>query len=272
MIDCHIHIERGTYSLNWINEFVQVAVDKGIREIWLLEHCYRFREFLPMYESVCTHSEYINKWFHRKAGALELSDFLRLIDIVRQRQYPVDIKFGLEICYFKDFEELVYDETKGKGLDFLVGSVHFVDDFAYDHKAEHWDGVNVDEVYRRYFETSIDLAKSGIYDGIAHPDCIKLFGQKPSFSLNVYYDKLAESLAKSNMYAEQNGGAYRRCPDTTELGMNTGMIKAMKNHGVRILTASDAHCPMQPPKSQFHTRKTRGTGIANPGAINFIYR
>lgn len=28
-----------------------------------------------------------------------------------------------------------------------------------------------------------------------------------------------------------------------ELGMNTDMLRAMKRHGVRILTASDAHCP-----------------------------
>jgi len=170
MIDCHIHIERGTYSLNWIDEFVQNAVDKGIEEIWLLEHCYRFREFLPMYNSVCAYSEYINNWFHRKAGTLELADFLRLIDHVRQGHYPVNIKFGLEVCYFKEFEDFVSNVTKGKGFDFLVGSVHFVDDFAYDHKSEHWVGVDVDKVYRRYFETSIELAKSGIYDGIAHPE------------------------------------------------------------------------------------------------------
>lgn len=243
MIDCHIHIERGTYSLNWIDEFVHNAVDKGIGEIWLLEHCYRFREFLPMYDSVCAYSEYINNWFHQKAGILELADYLRLIDHVRQGKYPVNIKFGLEVCYFKEFEDFVYNATKGKGLDFLVGSVHFVDDFAYDHKSEHWVGVDVDKVYRRYFETSIELAKSGIYDGIAHPDCIKLFGFRPSYSLHNYYEELAKSLAKSDMYAEQNGGAYRRCPECTELGMNEGLIMALKSHGVRIQTASDAHSP-----------------------------
>jgi len=53
MIDCHIHIEKGPYSVEWINEFIKVAVNQGLDEIWLLEHCYRFREFIPMYESVC---------------------------------------------------------------------------------------------------------------------------------------------------------------------------------------------------------------------------
>jgi len=243
MLDCHIHIERGEYSLDWINQFVQTAKEKGLDEIWLLEHCYRFREFVPMYDDVCEYSDYIDKWFHKKAGVLDLTDYLHLVEIVRLRKLGISIKFGLEVCYFKEFEEFVYSNTKDCGLDFMVGSVHFVDSFAYDHKAEHWDGVDVDNAYRRYFETSIDLANSGIYSGIAHPDCIKLFGHKPSFSLIGYYDQLASALAINNMYAEQSGGAYRRCPETAELGMDIDLIKSLKSHNVKIQTASDAHCP-----------------------------
>ncbi len=233
-IDCHIHIERGDYTLDWIQKFIDTAISKNIDEIWLLEHCYRFSEFVPMYDSVCDYSDYIDKWFHRKAGVLQLNDYLRLIDKVRQQNWSVKIKFGLEVCYFKKFEELVYKTTKDKDLDFLVGSVHFIDDFAYDHKPEHWNGVNVDNAYRRYFETSIDLANSGIYTGIAHPDCIKLFGNKPSFALLNYYDNLAAALAKSNMYAEQSSGSYRRCVDTSELGMNVNLIKTLKKYDVGL--------------------------------------
>lgn len=243
MIDCHIHIERGDYTIDWIQKFVDTAVNRNIDEIWLLEHCYRFSEFVPMYNSVCAYSDYIDKWFHRKAGVLQLDNYLRLIDKVQQQSWPVKIKFGLEVCYFKQFEELVYNATKDKDLDFLVGSVHFIDDFAYDHKLEHWDGVDVDTAYRQYFETSVDLANSGIYNGIAHPDCIKLFGNKPSFPLLDYYDNLAVALAKNKMYAEQSSVSHRRCPDTSELGMNVGLIKALKQQGVKIQTASDAHCP-----------------------------
>lgn len=243
MIDTHIHIERGEYTLEWIQKFVGTAIDRKIDEIWLLEHCYRFSEFVPMYGGVCAYSDYIDKWFHRKAGVLQFNDYLRLIDKVRHQNWPVQIKFGLEVCYFQQFEELVYTTTKDKGLDFLVGSTHFIDDFAFDHTSEHWEGVDVDNAYRRYFETSVDLANSGVYTGIAHPDCIKLFGHKPSFSLLDYYDNLAAALAKSNMYAEQSSGSYRRCPDTSEPGMNAELIKALKNHGVKIQTASDAHHP-----------------------------
>lgn len=241
ILDGHIHIEKGEYSLNWISEFVNSGLSKELTEIWLLEHCYRFKEFMPMYDSVCEYSDYINSWFHRKAGVLILDDYLRLMEEVKNTKFSIKIKFGLEVCYFKKFEEFVYKKTKDKGFDFLVGSVHFVDDFAFDHKAELWNGIDINKTYQRYFETSIALAECGIYNGIAHPDSIKLFCHKPTFSLLDYYDKLALELAKKNMYAEQSSGIARRC--NAELGMNKDMLIAMKKYGVRIVTVSDAHSP-----------------------------
>ena len=58
MVDGHIHIERGEYTYEWVNQFVNKAVEKQLDEIWLLEHCYRFEEFVPMYDSVCAYSNY----------------------------------------------------------------------------------------------------------------------------------------------------------------------------------------------------------------------
>ncbi|HBL84909.1 MAG: hypothetical protein A2Y17_06725 [Clostridiales bacterium GWF2_38_85] len=241
MTDCHIHIERGPYTLDWINKFINKAVEQGLSEIWLLEHSYRFIEFLPMYNDICANNSYIKTWLAKKGGVCNLSDYLHLIDEVRNSELPIKIKFGLEICYFKNSEEFIGQLIKNKGFDFTIGSIHFIDHFAYDHKPEFWDGVDVDEAYKRYFETSIDLAKSRVFDGIAHPDCIKLYGHKPTFELTEYYNSLAAELAKSDMYAEQNSGSSRRT--NAELGMSVELIKAIKANKIRIITASDAHCP-----------------------------
>ena len=206
MIDGHIHIERGEYKLDWINQFVNRAVEMRIDEIWLLEHCYRFEEFVPMYDSVCAYSEYVDAWFHRQAGVIKFEDYLELIERVKNEQFPVKIKFGLEICYFKEFEDFTAELTKDKGFDFLLGSFHFV-------------------------------------DGMGHPDAIKLFGHKPSYSLTEYYESLARALSESNMYADQNSGVARRCPDTASLGMDGELLRILKKKNVKIITSSDAHCP-----------------------------
>lgn len=243
MIDGHIHIERGNYTLEWIEQFVNQAVRMHLNEIRLLEHNYIFEEFAPMYASVCAYSEYVNAWFKRNSGKHSTTEYLNLIDQVRAKEYPIDIKFGLEVCYFKEHERLVEQLTRDKGFDFLLGSVHFVDDFAFDHKAEHWEGMDVDRLYRRYFEDSISLAESGLFDGIGHPDAIKLFGHRPSFSLSAYYEELAQALSAHGVYADQNSGVARRCPGSAGLGMNQELLHILKKQNVRIITSSDAHCP-----------------------------
>ena len=243
LTDGHIHIERGPYTLDWIQQFADKATELHLDEIRLLEHCYRFEEFVPMYESVCAHSAYIDAWFHRKAGICRFADYLKLVESVRKVQFPVKIKFGLEVCYFKEYEDIIAAQTKGCGLDFLLGSIHFVDDFAFDHKAEFWEGVDVDAVYRRYFEDSVALAKSGLFDGIGHPDAIKLFGHRPSYPLAGSYEQLAAALAEKNMYADQNSGVARRCAGTASLGMDAELLRALKRHHVKIIPSSDAHCP-----------------------------
>jgi len=243
LTDCHVHLEQGDYTSEWLQKFVDTAVERNIGELYLLEHCYRFSEFLPIYTQIRAENEMMNVWLKRKAGVLELSEYLKFIEQVRKKVYPIKIKFGLEICYFEDSVNYIEKITRDKELDFLVGSVHFVDNLPYDHKLEYWNGFDVNWVYSKYFELSNSLVKCGIFDGIAHPDCIKIFGHKPDFSLLDLYDELAANIAESGMYAEQNGGAHRRYPEIVEAGMHTELIKAMKRHGVRILTASDAHKP-----------------------------
>ena len=73
----------------------------------------------------------MDEWFQRKAGKHKLPEYLELIEKVRNQKYPVTIKFGLEICYFKQHEAFIEKMTKNKGFDFLLGSIHFVDDFAF---------------------------------------------------------------------------------------------------------------------------------------------
>ena len=57
MTDVHIHIERGPYTKEWIDKFVEQAVRMGLDEIYLLEHSHRFVEFTPMYASICEYSD-----------------------------------------------------------------------------------------------------------------------------------------------------------------------------------------------------------------------
>ena len=246
MTDAHVHLERGPYTPAWAAEFAASAKNAGITELCLLEHTYLFQEFLPLYDDLRRRSSFIDRWLSRKGGTRSLNDYLRFTETVRSLDFGRSVRFGLEVCFLPDslgtIEHLL--KTLPVPLDFTVGSIHFIGDFAFDHTPELWEGVDADRAYRQFFGDSVRLAECGLFDGLAHPDSLKLFGHTPSFAaeeLDGWYDRLAEALAKAGMYAEQNSGIARRT--SAEAGMAPALYAAMKRHGVRIRTASDAHCP-----------------------------
>jgi histidinol-phosphatase (PHP family) len=241
MTDTHIHIEKGPYTLEWLNEFIKQAVKKGIDEIYFLEHSNRFFEFGPMYRGICEYSKYQNEWYNRKC-CLSIQKYIDFVKEMKKIVFPVKVKFGLEVCYFQKYENLIYDIVNSFNFDFVTGSVHWLDGFGFDHKPEFWDGIDVNKAYKRFFEITGCLIESRLFTGLAHPDSIKCFGHKPDYSLLATYDNIAGLLYKNGMYAEQNGGVYLRIPGG-ELGMNELMIKAFKQHNVDIRTASDSHRP-----------------------------
>lgn len=243
MIDCHIHLERGPYTIGWLNTFIDTAIDRGMDEIYILEHSHRFIEFETMYEPICRYSEYQNAWFKRNRTDLSLKNYMEFIKEAKLISYPITVKFGLEVCYFEEYEELIHDVLASYPFDFITGSVHWVDGFGFDHRKECWKNIDVDKVYKRYYEIMEKLIKSNLFTGLAHPDSIKAFGHKSSYDLMDTYSKIADLLIEHNMYAEHSGGLYLNYSKENELGMNRMMLKTLLHKGVTILTASDAHNP-----------------------------
>ena len=96
MIDGHIHLEYGDYTLEYVQKFVDRAVEMKLDEIRLLEHNYMFPEFASMYDAVCAQSSFIHAWFHRTAGRKSYNRYLDLIKKVRQADYPEDVGYKIK--------------------------------------------------------------------------------------------------------------------------------------------------------------------------------
>ena len=79
MIDAHVHIERGPYTLEWVNEFINQAIKMGITELYLLEHTHRFTDFEKYYEEICSYSKYQLDWYKKRTG-LALESYFELIN------------------------------------------------------------------------------------------------------------------------------------------------------------------------------------------------
>lgn len=246
MIDGHIHLEYGPLSKEYILEFVQAAQQKGLDEIQILDHTHRFKEFEPIYTNL---KEYpVQKtWLENKKMKFKdsLEDYVSVIEEVKALQLPIRVKFGLEVCYVPEYENEIKEILKPYSFDFLVGAIHSIDNILYDmpfSKELLWDKVDVNTIYKRYYELVFTLIKSDLFTQLAHPDTIKLFQIYPDYDLTQTYHTLAKLLNEHHMIAENNTGCYYRYQHP-DMGLSKKLLSILKEHNVALMTASDAHKP-----------------------------
>lgn len=234
MKDLHIHIERGPYTIGWIEQFINKAVKENLDEICLLEHSIRFKDFHPTFKEAREYSLYQRKWFDGKANtAHTLDEFKALANEIRGREYPIKVSFGLEICYFEQHKDMIRELTSDGFFDYLLGSVHWVDNWTFNQRKYQWLGKDFNHIYKRYFELQNSLVESEIFDIIAHPDLITCHKLYPSYNLSDTYKELCENVKYHNMCLEMN--------TSKGLGVNKQFFEIAKEVGVDFSTGSDAH-------------------------------
>ena len=84
------------------------------------------------------------------------------------------IRWGLEICYLPGYESLIREQLRAFPYDFAVGSIHWVEGFGFDHKAEFWEGKDPEALYRSYYALMLQMVKTGLFSGVAHPASITI--------------------------------------------------------------------------------------------------
>lgn len=234
MKDLHIHIERGPYTVEWIEKFIKKAEQEELEEICLLEHSIRFKDFHPTFKDAREYSLYQRRWFEGKEkSAHTLDEYKALISEIRGREYPVKVSFGLEICWFEQYADIIDSLTSDGFFDYLLGSVHWVDNWTFNQRKYQWLGKDFNEIYQRYFELENSLVESNIFDIIAHPDLITCHSLYPDYDLSDTYKSLCENIKKHNMLLEMN--------TAKGLGVNPHFFEIAKQTGVGFSTGSDAH-------------------------------
>ncbi|MFA5341348.1 MAG: PHP domain-containing protein [Clostridia bacterium] len=245
MIDGHVHLEKGPLDLDYLDEFVFYAQKAGLEGIQILDHTHRFTEFAEIYRGIRNASLLQQNWIDDRMKD-SLSDYISLIDQAKKKKYTINLKFGLEVCYTKNTEHILKGILRAYKFDFLVGAVHSVFDYLYDidsfSKELLWSRYCADDIYKEYYENMLSLIKSGLFTQAAHPDVIKLYNIYPSYNLIDTYSDIAKLALEKDIYIENNFGCYYRYGHM-DLGLSEQFLSVLRNKGVKIILASDAHVP-----------------------------
>ena len=126
MIDGHMHLENGPLSVDYVMEFVNAGVKAGLDTIQILDHTHRFQEFAPIYTRLKEASPYQKEWLDKKK--LEpLQTYFDVIEQVKKMDLPLEVRFGLEVCYAPEDKEFLKELLAQYPYDFLIGSIHSID-------------------------------------------------------------------------------------------------------------------------------------------------
>ena len=131
-------------------------------------------------------------------------------------------------------------------FDYVVGSVHFVRDQAVDWDVwDIWESVgDPDKVWRLYFDHLAEAARTGLYDILAHPDLVKVWGggrPQPERDKRFYYEPVVEAVAETGIAVEVSTAGLRK--PVGELYPATAFAEMCVDAGAAFALSSDAHVP-----------------------------
>lgn len=230
LIDSHMHTRLCGHATGTVGQMVGAAVFRGLSGIVITEH-------LPLPEELDPDNTISMR-------ACDLEDYADEVRSMADRAKGITVVLGAEADWLPNHIELAEDmrnRAAELGVQVLLGSVHYIEDWAFDDptRVAEWENRDVDEVWRDYFERWCDAAGSGLFDVMAHPDLVKKFGHRPSFDPRYLYEQAAKAAADAGVIVELSTAGLRK--PVGEMYPSADMLAALFSAGVDMTVGSDAH-------------------------------
>jgi histidinol-phosphatase (PHP family) len=241
LTDYHMHLRPDVleatperyFTEENVLRYVRRAGELGIEEIGFSEHVYRFREALDIWRHP----------FWEECAGDDLDSYCGFVQEMKQAGHPV--KLGLELDFVRGQEERLAELASGRPFDYVIGSVHFITRGAVDHSGyDAWGAASADEVWSDYFRALGDAAASGLFDVLAHPDLVKVWGNErppPSRPLRAFYELAMEGIEGADIAVEVSTAGLRK--PVRELYPSRELLEMFVEAGKPISLSSDAHEP-----------------------------
>jgi histidinol-phosphatase (PHP family) len=238
LTDYHLHLRPDDldasadeyYSEANFQRYRASANERGIAELGVSEHIYRFEQALDI-------------WQHPFWVPFAQDDLDAYCTFVRER---TDLRLGIEADFVAGAEDRIENLLAARDFDYVVGSVHFIREGAVDmDDYSVWDsGRSVEQIWQRYFQTIGEAARSGLFDVLAHPDLVKVWGGErplPEGDLRRYYELAIDGIAESGIAVEVSTAGLRK--RVQELYPAPAFLEMCLQAGAPVALSSDAHRP-----------------------------
>jgi histidinol-phosphatase (PHP family) len=172
------------------------------------------------------------------------------IERLREKNSDIKIRAGIELDNDPHGSEIGrgWVEKHWDRLDFVLGSVHFLEDdqTMFDtvpDGAGQIDGRDIDAVYADYLRRVREIAASGLVDCLAHLDLIKIHGHRPHGEIRSIFGETLDLISRRGLAIELSTAGWRK--PVKEQYPSVEVIGLAKGKGIAFTTASDAHSHVQ---------------------------
>jgi histidinol-phosphatase (PHP family) len=237
LTDYHVHLREdadrrpggeAAFTEGNVERYLDAARKAGVEELGVSEHVYRFSRALEL-------------WRHPFWEEQACDDLLAYCEFVRS----TPLRLGLEVDFVPGAEDRTANLIDDCELDYAIGSIHFLEEGAVDHEGyDIWEREgDPDRVWRRYFATLAEAARSSLFDILAHPDLVKYWGPEraPERDLRFYYEPAVEAIAGSEVAVEVSTAGLRK--PVGEIYPAPAMAEMLVEAGAAFALSSDAHVP-----------------------------
>jgi histidinol-phosphatase (PHP family) len=237
LTDYHLHLrpdDAGTsveqfFTAANVERYLESAERAGVAELGVSEHVYRFRDALAIWRHP----------FWEENATDELGAYCEFV-----RSTP--LRLGIEVDFVAGAEDRIANLLDRYDFDYVLGSVHFIGEVAVDHSGyDAWrDLGDADRVWSRYFELLAEAARSDLFDILAHPDLVKVWGPErppPERDPRFFYERAVEAIAEGGPAVEVSTAGLRK--PIGELYPSRAFAEMCVEAEVPFSLSSDAHIP-----------------------------
>ena len=227
----HTHTCRCKHASGTAADYARCAVEAGLKRLAFTEHS-------PFPGDVFK--------FHARPSYAEFPDYVAEVEAVRRDFPELKVLCGIECEYFPAFGHAYFQEMKEKyHLDLLVGSLHYL---SVEGGWAHPDTPMTSAQLRWLADALAEIARSGIYTFMAHPDMMLLYTPWSPDATAFARDVLSV-LKETGLPAEINAYGLRKKPMIEADGTCRPQYPRREfwdlaaEYGIRVVVNSDAHRP-----------------------------
>ena len=167
-------------------------------------------------------------------------------DVLRAAQNTdgMTIRLGMEVDFFPETLEESTNLLKPYPFDFIIGSVHFINQFTIDLNSDSWEKISQEErnqIWQTYWNYIAAAARSGCFDFIGHFDLPKKFKFYPDVDLTADALAALDAIAAADAALEINTSGWYK--PVREAYPGLFYLEEARRRNIPILINADSHFP-----------------------------